>query len=185
MKKFILVLLLGLSASLVFGQRDNQKWYLNGIGGRLEVGADSDNLMGLNYGHFFRPKFAMEAMFISNWDFTSGTIYEGAVLAKYVTPFPNISSRLRWYAGGGWELMGQGIKEFDGETKSGDVRILSGPTAVLGIGYNIPVIPVNVCVEWRPTIYLIHKNRSVNDVPEKFAIFAFTLSYITRDKYKN
>ena len=51
MKRFLFVLLLSMSVSVVFGQRDNQKWYLNGIGGRLEVGADSDNLMGLNYGH--------------------------------------------------------------------------------------------------------------------------------------
>lgn len=183
MKKILLVGLLSFFVSSVFAQRDNEKWYLNGLGIRLEVGADSDNLSGIEYNHFFRPRFAVSALYISNWDFSTSCIYEGAIMAKYVAAYPNLSSHLRWYAGGGIEFFGMGIRDYDGKTKTGDVRLLCGPTAVIGTGYTFKKAPINICVEWRPTIYAIHQHRATNDTAEKFAIFAFSLSYVTGDRY--
>lgn len=183
MKKIFIVTLLSLCVSSLFAQRDDEKWYLNGLGFRLEVGADSDNLMGVEYNHFFRQRFDITALYISNWDFSSSCIYEGAIMAKYVASYPNLSSRLRWYAGGGIECMGQSLRDYDGKTKTGEVRVLFGPTVVIGTGYSLKKIPINATVEWRPSLYLAHKNRSINDTAEKFAIFAFTISYITSNRY--
>ena len=104
-------------------------------------------------------------------------------MAKYVAGYPNLSTRLRWYAGGGLEFFGQALRDYDGKTKTGDVRLLFGPTAVIGTGYSFKRCPINATVEWRPSIYAFHKNRGINDTPEKFAIFAFTVSYITSNRY--
>ncbi|MBO7054957.1 MAG: hypothetical protein J6W37_06195 [Bacteroidales bacterium] len=187
MKRFILLLILGLSITTVFAQRDNQKWYLNGFGGRLELGASSNNLMGIDLSHFFRPKFDVNAFFISNWDFTTSGIYLGGVLAKYVSPYPNISSRLRWYAGVGLQGAGQPIYEVDGVTKTGDTQITFGPTAVLGTGYSFQAIPINICVEWRPSwdvVYTHFNPNAPNSERMQVAVFGFVIRYITGNKYK-
>lgn len=187
MKRLILFILLGLSITSVFAQRDNQKWYLNGFGGRLEVGASSNNVMGFDLSHFFGTRFDVNAYFVSNWDFTTSGIYQGGALAKYVAPYPNISSRLRWYAGVGLQAAGKPIYEYDGVTKTGEAQITFGPTAVLGTGYVFKLIPINLCVEWRPSwdvVYTHFNPNAPNSERMQIAVFAFVIRYVTGNKYK-
>lgn len=180
MKKLILLAIIGLCALSTFAQRDNEKWYLNGFGGRLEVGASSNQLMGLDIDHFFRVKFDAGLMFLTNFD----NIYQGAIYGKYVAAFPNLGSRLRWYAGGG--ILCGGKPQFDKNGDTDGKQIYAGPIALLGIGYSPRKIPVNFGVEWRPcwnVIYTHFQKNNANNERLQTAIIAFTARFITGNRY--
>lgn len=181
MKKYVLVVLLWLSALSVFAQRENQKWYLNGIGPRVEFGASSNQLMGLEYDHFFRTRFKMAAMFLSNFD----NIYQGSIIGDYVAAFPNIGSRLRWYGGGGLLIGGKPMYDLNGG-KTGVKQVYVGLTGALGIGYSVKKIPLNASIEWHPNLNFIYthfQKNNANNERLQTAIVAVTLRFITGNKY--
>ncbi len=180
MRKFVLVVLLWISAVSVFAQRDNQKWYLNGFGARIEFGASSNQLMGFEYDHFFRTKFDLSTLFISNFD----NIYQGCIIGKYVASFPNIGSRLRWYGGGGIMAGGKPMYDLDYQ-RTGTKQVYVALTGALGIGYSFKKAPLNATIEWRPDLNVIYthfQKNNANNERLQTAIVAATLRFITRNK---
>lgn len=179
MKKFILTLILGLSISTVFAQRENQKWYNNGIGPRVEI-VSSPMLEGIDYEHFFKYRFAMDMMFLTEFH----TCYEGALLFKYVASYPNLPSYFRWYCGGG--IIG-GTEMRSKEIETAKDLYYFGPTACLGTGYSFKKVPINIGIEWRPSLNAYYKNFDKNE-PNRDRMnvktVALTLRFITRNKYR-
>lgn len=179
MKKCVLIIVLCSCINMLYAQRDNQKWYLNGIGLRLEA-VSTPALEGVDYEHFFNPRFAVNAMFLTEFH----TVYEGGLLFKYVAPYPNITSRLRWYAGGGFT---GGTEIGNKELQETEDNVYLGPAACLGTGYSFEKIPLNICVEWKPVwnVYdkLYDKTKPNQDRLDVKTV-AITLRFITRDKYK-
>jgi len=179
MKKFILVLLVAFSSTCVFAQRENQKWYNNGIGPRVEI-VSSPMLEGIDYEHFFKYRFAMDMMFLTEFN----TCYEGGLMFKYVASYPNLASYFRWYCGGG--IIG-GTELRSKEIEGAKDLVYVGPTACLGTGYNFKKIPINIGMEWRPSWNAYYKNFDKNE-PNRDRLnaksVAFTLRFITRNQYK-
>lgn len=181
MKKFtLLLLILGLSITTAFAQRENQKWYNNGIGLRCEV-VSSPMLEGIDFEHFFHYRFGMNLMVLTEFH----TTYEAALLFKYVASYPNIESYLRWYCGIG---IIAGSEDKSEDLKMAEDVIYVGPTACLGTGYNFKKIPLNIGIEWRPSWNVYYKNFDKgNPNSDKLNVktVAVTARFITRNKYKH
>ncbi|MCQ2959194.1 MAG: hypothetical protein MJ198_03280 [Bacteroidales bacterium] len=179
MKRFTVLLILWLSCFSVFAQRENQKWYNNGIGLRAEV-VSTPMLEGIDYDHFFHYRFGMNMMFLTEFH----SAYEGAILFKYVASYPNLTSRMRWYCGGGI-VGGAEMRSKDLETAE-DIYY-AGPTACLGTGYSFKKAPINLGIEWRPSWKAYYKNydkNSPNQDKLNIKTVALTVRFITWNKYK-
>lgn len=179
MKKFTLLLILGLSVTTVFAQRENQKWYNNGIGIRAEL-VSSPMLEGIDFEHFFKYRFAVDAMFLTEFQ----TTYEGALLFKYVASYPNLASYFRWYCGAG--IIGGTEMRSKNNEDALDLYYF-GPTGCLGTGYSFHNVPINIGIEWRPSWNAYYKNfpkESPNTDRINVKSVAVTARFITRNKYK-
>ncbi len=179
MKKLLCILTISLCTLSSFAQRDNQKWYRNGFGFRGEIASAEAYLAGLDYEGFFSPQFGINMMAIT--DFT--VIYEGAILAKYVAPYPNVASNLRWYSGLG--IFG-GYMSANKEIETSLEKYYFGPVASIGTGYSFDKVPINICIEWRPSIKAYYKNyvREANRYRLNAKSVVLTIRFITRNQYK-
>lgn len=179
MKKFLCILAISLCTLASFAQRDNQKWYRNGFGARAEFTSAETNLAGLDIETFLKPKFGLNLMALSDFKL----IYEGALLGKYVSAFPNVSSNLRWYTGFG--VYG-GYESKNKEIETSLEKYYFGPLACLGAGYSFDNLPINIGIEWRPSIKAYYKNfvRQPNKERLNAKSIMITIRFITRNQYK-
>jgi len=179
MKKLLCILAISLCTLSSFAQRDNQKWYNNGFGFRGEIASAEAYLAGIDYEGFFSPSFGINMMAIT--DFT--VIYEGAILGKFVAPYPNVRSNLRWYCGLG--VFG-GYMSANKEIETSLEKYYFGPVASIGTGYAFTNIPIHIGIEWRPSLKAYYKNYvlEANRYRLNVKSVVITIRFITRNKYK-
>ncbi len=111
--------------------------YNSAIGGKIGYG-----LVG-SYKTFLNEKAAVEAFAGINW---SGLVVGGQYQSH--SPISDVE-RLKWYWGGGaifstWSY-GLGL---------GKAYSTFGISGVIGLDYSIEDVPVNISLDWSPTIYL-------------------------------
>jgi hypothetical protein len=137
MKKLMFVLMFALFLSGSVAAKD----YNTGIG--LRGGAWN----GLTVKHFISEKAAFEGLFDSRWrGFNLTGLYE-----IHNQAFD--TDRLNWYYG-----FGAHIGFYDTQYKkwgdnSGTYTVL-GIDGILGLEYNFKEIPINLGIDWKPTINL-------------------------------
>lgn len=138
MKKLIFALTLFFSTAFAVNAHD----YNTGIGVR---GGFSN---GLTVKHFINNNAAIEGILSSRWrGFNITGLYEIHAQA-FNTP------RLHWYYG-----VGGHVGFWDGYRnhpwfKDGTYTII-GVDGILGLEYNIDVIPFNISLDWKPALNLI------------------------------
>ncbi|MEQ8582521.1 MAG: hypothetical protein RIC30_14900 [Marinoscillum sp.] len=138
MKKQILLLIMTLSLSSVGFAQD----YTTGIGIR------GGYFNGLTIKHFVGDKAAFEGILTSRWrGFQVTGLYEIHNQAFH-TP------RLNWYYG-----FGAHIGFWDGNETNwgnrGDTYTVLGIDGILGIEYNFSEIPINIGIDWKPSLNLV------------------------------
>ncbi|MGA1544333.1 MAG: hypothetical protein ACO388_05885 [Saprospiraceae bacterium] len=111
--------------------------YNSAIGGKIGYG-----LVG-SYKTFLNEKAAVEAFAGINW---TGLVVGGQYQSH--SPISDVE-RLHWYWGGGaifstWSY-GLGL---------GKAYSTFGVSGVIGLDYSIEDVPVNISLDWSPTIYL-------------------------------
>ena len=180
MKKLLCILVISLCALTTVAQRASQKWFRNGIGLRAEVTSTNAYLGGLDYETYIKPEFGLNVMALT--DFCM--IYEGALVAKYNLPFPNIDSHLRWYTGGG--IYG-GYESKNKEVETSIDKYYFGPLLCLGTGYSFEKVPINICIEWRPSIKAYYKNYVLQPNRERLNAKSvmITVRFYTKDQVKD
>lgn len=140
MKKITLGLLLMISAAFMANAQD----YNTGIGVR---GGLSN---GLTVKHFISYNSAVEGILTSRWSgFNITGLYEIHANA-FNTP------RLNWYYGFGGHVgfWDSGYKKHPWFDDTGNHSVI-GIDGIIGLEYNIDVIPFNISLDWKPGINLI------------------------------
>jgi len=156
MKRTFFFILMSMCATLsVFAQRGNQKWYNTAIGLRIEGGAGSAGTLGPTFEKALSNTTSLEFMVLSNLS----TGIEGVGMHKWIKTIPDVPAYIRWYFGAGVHVGTWGTNNF-----------AAGPDGLLGIGISISDIPVNLCLDWHPSI----------DIGGGFnaAKFGFSIRYI-------
>lgn len=137
MKKTILVLVI----ALFFVFETKAQDYNTGIG--LRGGAWN----GLTVKHFLNEKAALEGLFDSRWHgFNITGLYEIHNQAFNV-------NRLNWYYGAGAHLSFYDSKYKKWGENTGSYSVI-GLDGILGLEYNFEEIPINLSIDWKPTINL-------------------------------
>lgn len=139
MKKLFLVIAIALSASFSFAQD-----YQTAVGVRGGFPA------GLTVKHFLSGDLAVEGLLHSRW----GGFGVTGLLEKHAKAFD--VDGLNWYYGGGghigfytWRKNSPWDDEFNGTT------MVIGVDGILGLEYNIGAIPINISVDWKPTVNFV------------------------------
>jgi hypothetical protein len=141
MKKKYLILF-GLFISLNFVRVSGQD-YIDALGFR------GGYPLGITYKHFIGDNSALEGILSTRWrGFNLTALYELHANAFKV-------DGLNWYFGGGahighWAYY-DGIKWLD----AGESATVLGVDGILGIEYNIKEFPLNLSLDWKPTMNLI------------------------------
>lgn len=141
MKKIIfsLAILLGFS-SISFAQQN----YKTAIGLRGGYGS------GLTVKHFIKTNHALEGIVNSYWG--GGAVITGL----YEVHMGGIDEPgFAWYYGGGAHIgfWGNGVVNRFDNTYNGDATI--GLDGIIGIEYTFDEIPLNLSLDWKPSIDLI------------------------------
>lgn len=165
MKKILFVSsMILLTTFSAHAQRGNQKWYNTAIGLRIEGGAGSSGTLGPTYERALSSKTSVETMILTNLS----TGIEGVFMHKWINTIPDVPTTVRWYCGVGLHLGTWGSKS---------TSFVAGPNGFLGIGYSIPDIPINITLDWHPSVDV-----RMYDENEKMrfnaAKFGFSVRYI-------
>ncbi len=145
MKKILLALFCFACLGTATSQAQN---YDNAIGLRLGWG------FGATYKHFFNESGAVEGilnyrsfgLLSANWNFIRIT-----GLYQVHAPLDNVVEGLQWYYGGG------GYVGFWGGSFLGNIdedRTVIGIAGCLGLDYSFTDIPLNITIDWIPSINL-------------------------------
>jgi hypothetical protein len=151
----ILLCIVMITSLSVFAQRGNQKWYNTAIGLRIEGGAGSSGTMGPTFEQALSNTTSFELMVLTN--FSAGL--EAVGMYKFIKTIPEVPAFLRWYYGFGVHV---------GAWNSG---FNAGPDFLLGIGYSVSDAPINLCIDWHPSVDVI-------DTQFNAAKFGFSIRYI-------
>lgn len=139
MKKIILI-----ACAAIFSMTSHSQAYETGIG--LRGGLSN----GITVKHFIGSDVALEGILHTRWrGFGITGLFEIHANAFGV-------DELFWYYGGGGHIGFYPYYDnspFDDEF-SGNTTVI-GVDGILGIEYNIREIPINVSVDWKPTVNLI------------------------------
>jgi hypothetical protein len=138
MKKSLFILLIVLFFSFETKAQD----YSTGIGLRGGPWA------GLTVKHFLNEKVAVEGLFDSRWQgFNLTGLYEIHNRAFN-------TDRLNWYYGAGAHIGFYDSKHKEWGDNTGSYSII-GIDGILGLEYNFKKIPINLSVDWKPTLNIV------------------------------
>ncbi len=118
------------------------------------IGVRGGYYNGLTIKHFIGEHTAVEGLVFSRW--------QGIELAALYEIHANAFdvSRLNWYYG-----IGGHVGSYDGTNlpNSPDVGLAVGIDGILGLEYNIREIPINISIDWKPSLNIIGYRDSWGD----------------------
>ncbi|RLD62669.1 MAG: hypothetical protein DRJ01_05675 [Bacteroidetes bacterium] len=139
MKKLFLILL---TVVLVGGLTANAQDYKTAIGVRGGLAN------GLTVKHFISNNVAVEGIVSSRWQGFSVTgLYE---IHKQAFK----TDRLNWYYGAGGHVGFWDGSNVDWSSNNDSYTVI-GVDGILGIEYNIKDIPINISLDWKPTLNIV------------------------------
>ena len=139
MKKLFLILL---TVVLVGGLTANAQDYKTAIGVRGGLAN------GLTVKHFISNNVAVEGIVSSRWQGFSVTgLYE---IHKQAFK----TDRLNWYYGAGSHVGFWDGSNVDWSSNNDSYTVI-GVDGILGIEYNIKDIPINISLDWKPTLNIV------------------------------
>ncbi len=127
----------------LFSQNTEAQVYNSAIGARLGYP------LSLSYKTFISNESALEGYVgFRNWPNYRWVSVNGAYLLHFpIEEVPN----LQWYVGGGGGLYFWNYKVFGSER---DSQVGLGVQAYLGIDYTFEEVPLNLTIDWIPTVFL-------------------------------
>ena len=114
---------------------------------RTGIGLRAGNFNGLTVKHFFGTKSAFEGIIDSRWrGFEVTGLYEVHNRAFQ-------TERMKWYIGFGGHVGSWNGDHTNWGTPGTDYTVI-GIDGILGLEYNFREIPINIGIDWKPTINL-------------------------------
>ena len=136
MKKFIVIIVLVLSANFSSNAQD----YQTAVG--LRLGAYN----GASVKHFLNEKGAIEGILTTKWN-----SFQITGLYEYHLDFPDVDE-LNWYFGGG-----ASVRNYqENINKYTDTGSSLGLVGVIGIEYTFIDIPLSLSLDWMPYFPLVY-----------------------------
>ena len=144
MKKKISVLLLMIFGFLQF----NAQTYKTGAGVLVEDG-QGPAMVGPHLKHFFKPNNAGEFSVLFGGN---STLIQANY--QYHMPIPSAPG-LQWYVGvGPGILFGNDHHDHDHNDDGHPDHTYFAPSAMIGLDWKIPNVPLDVSIDWRPRFYM-------------------------------
>jgi len=140
MKKIILTITVALSVIILANAQD----YSTGIGLR------GGFFNGITVKHFIGDNTALEGILSTRWSgFEITGLYEIHNQAFDV-------DRLNWYYGFGAHVgLYDGDKTYSSWGNEGETYTVIGVDGIIGMEYNFTEVPINISIDWKPTLNLI------------------------------